>query len=414
MKKLFSNKYLRSALLILAGILLGWLIFHSSAKPATKIANQATPKAEIIWTCSMHPQIRMHSPGKCPICGMELIPLKGNNSSNADSGTIHMSKEALQLAQVQTSTVTIQKAVKEIRLYGKIQADERLLQTQTANISGRIEKLMVNFTGDRITKGQVLALVYSPELINAQQELLEAAKNKRDQAEIYDAAREKLIQLKLTQAQIEEIEVRGRVQNNFEIVSTTTGIVSDKRVNTGDYISKGATLFDIADLSNVWVIFDAYESDLQFIKIHDKISFSLEAFPGKKFNGTVFFIDPAIDPVTRIARVRVETSNLSSLLKPEMFATGILKASLDEYAGKIVIPSSAVLWTGKRSIVYIKTKYTDEDIFKLREIELGPSLGNSYIVLTGLKEGEQIVTQGAFSVDAASQLEGKPSMMNQK
>jgi membrane fusion protein, copper/silver efflux system len=159
-------------------------------------------------------------------------------------------------------------------------------------------------------------------------------------------------------------------------------------------------------------MFDAYESDLQFIRLNDNINFTFEAIAGKNFSGKVFYIDPVIDPVTRVAKVRVEMSNPEGKLKPEMFATGNLMASLDGYEGKLIIPNSAILWTGKRSIVYVKQPDSNEPIFKLREVELGPSLGNSYVIISGLAEGEEIVTQGAFNVDAASQLAGKSSMMN--
>ena len=130
------------------------------------------------------------------------------------------------------------------------------------------------------------------------------------------------------------------------------------------------------------------------------------------FTGNIIFIDPVIDPVTRVSKVRVEINNQSGKLKPEMFATGIVNANLAEYQNNFIIPRSAVLWTGKRSIVYVKQNGTEESIFKVREIGLGPMLGNSYVVTDGLSEGEEIVTQGTFSVDAAAQLEGKPSMMN--
>ena len=176
-------------------------------------------------------------------------------------------------------------------------------------------------------------------------------------------------------------------------------------------MAEGSELFKIADLSKVWVMFDAYESDLPFLNIGEKVTFSLQAIPGKDFSGNIIFIDPVIDPVTRVAKVRVETSNESGKLKPEMFATGIVSTTLNEYRNNMVIPKSAVLWTGKRSIVYVKQP-GDEPIFKLREIGLGPMLGNSYVVTDGLAEGEEIVTNGTFSVDASAQLEGKPSMMN--
>jgi membrane fusion protein, copper/silver efflux system len=159
-------------------------------------------------------------------------------------------------------------------------------------------------------------------------------------------------------------------------------------------------------------LFDAYESDLPFLAIGDKIDFSFQALPGLTFSGKIKFIDPVIDPVNRVARVRVEINNPDGKLKPEMFATGIVKSNSEEYRNKLVIPRSAVLWTGKRSVVYVKLSGFEESVFKMREIELGPQLGDSYIVADGLNEGEEIVSQGAFSIDAAAQLDGKPSMMN--
>ncbi len=183
-------------------------------------------------------------------------------------------------------------------------------------------------------------------------------------------------------------------------------------MNNGDHVDQGTVLFDVTDLSHVWIMFDAYESDLPFIKTGDRLTFTIQALPGINFTGRIIFIDPVIDPVTRVAKVRVEINNESGRLKPEMFATGIVKANLDQYRNKLVIPRSAVLWTGTRSIVYVKQPDINEPVFKIREIELGPSLGNSYVVVNGLNEGEEIVTNGTFSVDAAAQLEGKPSMMN--
>jgi len=411
MNKIFSNQIFRSSVLIAIGLFLGWVVFHSPEK-VLETHNHATEetKAEI-WTCSMHPQIRMDKPGKCPICAMDLIPLVQSGTSGMDPAAVHLTKESAQLANVLTTIVSTQNPVKELRLYGKVQADERLLKNQVAYIPGRIEKLMVNFTGEMIRKGQPLALIYSPELVTAQQELLETAKTRQAQPEIYEAAKEKLRQWKLTDKQIAEIENSGKVQANMEVESTASGIVTARRVNNGDYVSQGSVLYEVSDLSHVWILFDAYESDLPFLKKGDKVDFSIQALPGAAYSGTIMFIDPVIDPVNRVAKVRLEMSNPGAKLKPEMFATGIVKSNLAEYKDKLVIPRSAVLWTGKRSIVYVKQS-GDEPIFKIREIELGPQLGNSYVVIDGLKDGEEIVTQGAFSVDAAAQLEGKPSMMN--
>ncbi|MDP1622213.1 MAG: efflux RND transporter periplasmic adaptor subunit [Bacteroidales bacterium] len=411
MKVILFNKYLLFGMFAMAGLFIGWLLFHSSGKVDEKHEHTTEEVQSTIWTCAMHPQIRMDAPGDCPICGMELIPLN-NNPAAIDPEAIQLTKEAAQLANVLTSVVTRQKPVKEVRLYGKVQADERLLQNQVAHIPGRIEKLMVNFTGETVKKGQTLALIYSPELVTSQQELLEASKSKVTQPEIYEAAKEKLRLWKLTDDQISAIERSGSVQTNFEVVSTASGIVLSRRVNNGDYISQGTVLYDLADLSTVWVMFDAYESDLPFLKTGDKLTFTIQAMPGQNYTGKIIFIDPVVDAATRVSKVRVEINNQTGKLKPEMFATGIVHANMTDFKDKMVIPRSAVLWTGKRSIVYVKQPDSDEPVFKIREIGLGPMLGNSYIVADGLLEGEEIVTQGTFSVDAAAQLEGKPSMMN--
>lgn len=411
MQKILLNKNIRYGLFLVVGLFLGWVFFHTSPRVEEGHDHSAEEHKSEVWTCSMHPQIRMDKPGKCPICAMDLITVNQSGGASVDPSAIHFTKEAAQLANVLTSVVSSQKPVKELRLYGKVQADERLLQSQVAYISGRIEKLLVNFTGETVRKGQALAIIYSPELVTAQQELLETAKTKQLQPEIYEAAKEKLYQWKLTENQITAIENSGKVQANMEVQSTANGIVTARRVNNGDYVSQGSVLYEVSDLSRVWVLFDAYESDLPFLKKGDMVEFNIQALPGSAYSGKIVFIDPIIDPVNRVAKVRVEIVNSGGKLKPEMFATGSVKSNLDEYNDKMVIPRSAVLWTGKRSIVYVKQP-GDDPIFKMREIGIGPMLGNSYVVTDGLAEGEEIVTEGAFSVDAAAQLEGKPSMMN--
>lgn len=409
---MMKQKILFISIALFAGLFIGWLIFYPSGR-ASDNADKLTEETDAkVWTCAMHPQIRMHEPGKCPICGMDLIPLSTAGSSSMDPDAVTMSKEAAALANVLTSVAGRHQPVKEIRLYGKVQADERHLQSQVAHIPGRIETLNVNFTGEPVSEGQILAKIYSPELVNAQQELLEAAKEKLSQTSIYEAAREKLKQWKVTDNQISAIEESGITQSTVDIVSNSNGIVTNRRVNTGDYVSQGTVLFEIADLSKVWILFDAYERDLQFLKKGESVSFTFQSLPGIKYSGNIAFIDPVIDPVTRVSKVRVEAGNQSGKLKPEMFATGIVTSALEGYSDKLVIPRSSVLWTGKRSVVYVKQPSTDQLVFKMREIELGPLLGEAFIVMSGLSEGEEVVTSGAFSVDAAAQLEGKASMMN--
>lgn len=409
------NKYLTYSLLLIAGLSLGWLLFHD---PGRKDQNHEhvgqtveEPEEHTIWTCSMHPQIRMDKPGDCPICGMDLIPVSQSGSVSVDPDAVHFSREAAQLANVMTSVVSRQKPVKQVRLYGRVQVDERLLQSQVAHVPGRIERLNVNFTGETVRQGQALAEIYSPELITAQQELLQTYAARELRPQLYEASRERLKQWKITGEQIDEIERSGKITSTVKVYSNTSGTVVTRNVNAGDYVSQGTVLYGIADLSRVWILFDAYESDLPFIEKGREVKFTLQALPGKEYSGNISFIDPVIDPVTRVARLRVEVPNRSGELKPEMFVTGIISSHPDEFSDNLAIPRTAVLWTGKRSIVYVKQP-GDEMIFKMREVELGPVLGDSYIVTGGLGEGEEIVTNGTFSVDASAQLEGKPSMMN--
>jgi membrane fusion protein, copper/silver efflux system len=410
-KKIISNKYITGTLLVLAGLLLGLVIFHGPHNEKASQEQTTDENKKTIWTCAMHPQIRMDHPGKCPICGMDLIPLL-KNTAPVNPDAVVMTEEGIKLAEVQTSIVSRQKPVKTIQLYGKIQADERLIQTQPAHIPGRIEKLFVNFTGEEVRQGQAIAQIYSPELVTAQKELMEALKMKEMQPGLLDATRAKLRQWKFTDSQIADIEDSGATKTVFDVYATVSGIVINKSVSVGDYVSQGAPLYEIADLSYVWALFDAYETDLPWIRKGDRINFTLQSQPGKEFTGKVSFIDPVINPQTRVASIRLEIPNRGNILKPDMFATGKLTAHLATLGNSLVIPQTSVLWTGTRSVVYVKLADSKEPTFIMREITLGPSLSNSFVVTDGLMEGEEIVTNGTFSVDASAQLEGKPSMMN--
>lgn len=422
--EILRKKQIIYTLFALGGLFVGWLLFSRPSAPVSHSGEGVEHHHEGhghdlvqdesgVWTCSMHPQIRMDKPGKCPICSMDLIPLKKNAGSDAniDPSAIQLSDEAMALADVQTTRVSRENPVKTVRLYGKIATDERSQQSQTAYVGGRIEKLDVEFTGESVRAGQTLATIYSPELFTAQQELLQAVS--MQQPQLVQAAREKLRLWNMTEAQIDEIQKSGKASPTVEIKANTSGIVTAKRVNRGDYISQGVVLFDIANLSRVWAMFDAFEVDLPFLNKGDRVEFTLPAFPGKKFSGRISFVDPIINATTRTARVRVDVANPGLELKPEMYATAEVDAPLKGYKDMIVVPQTAVLWTGKRSIVYVRQPDTSIPTFQLREVELGPSLGGAYVVIKGLSDGEEIVTDGVFSIDASAQLEGKQSMMNE-
>jgi Cu(I)/Ag(I) efflux system membrane fusion protein len=398
---------------LFVGLLLGWFFFGGS-KNTTVDEHQHDSEmvGETIWTCSMHPQIRQNEPGDCPICGMELIPLESDDSSELDPMAISMSPTAMQLANVATAIVGKTKPVKSVRLNGKVKADERSVYSQSSHIPGRIEKLMVNFTGEYVNKGQVIASIYSPDLVNAQEELFEARKIVETEPLLFNSAKEKLKNWKLTDKQIAQILESGVVKEELPILADISGYVTEKKVNLGDYVMKGMAIYEIANLNNVWILFDVYESDMAWVKKGDAVNFTVQSLPGESFKGKISYIDPVIDPMTRVAKARVEINNSGLKLKPEMFVSGTVEAELPIKSEAIIVPKTSVMWTGQRSVVYIKNTTAKGVNFMMRDVTLGPALGDGFVVNDGLQEGEEIAINGTFSIDASAQLAGKPSMMN--
>ena len=401
---------------LIVGLLAGWVFFHSGNKvPGETTAEHQHSEAEAtIWTCSMHPQIRQDKPGNCPICGMELIPLSTleNESGNFNPDELSMTPAAASLADVQTLRVVKGTPVRDLFLQGKVEPDERNIAELTARFGGRIEKLLVNYTGQNVTKGQKLATIYSPGLVAAQKELLEAEATRETRPALYSAARTKLKLWDLSDEQISGIEREGKPRLYFDVLSPISGTVMMRHVALGDYIKEGSALFRVIDLSKIWVMFDAYESDLPWIKLGDRAVFSAQSLPGESFSGRVSYIDPFINNKTRVSKVRVEMNNPGIRLKPGMFVNGRLHSDISGGVDKIMIPRSAVLWTGERAVVYVKVPDRPSPTFLYREIVLGPEAGNFYVVSSGLEEGEEIAVNGVFRIDAAAQLAGLPSMMN--
>lgn len=287
------------------------------------------------------------------------------------------------------------------------------MYAQTTHIPGRIEQLTINFTGETVSRGQQLAQVYSPDLMTAQEELLQAFRIKESQPELYEAAKQKLRNWRISESSIQKIISTQKPIQRFSITADVSGVVTEKKANLGDYVDRGIALYEIADLSSVWVLFDVYEADMAWVKKGDKVNYTIASLPGESFEGVVSFVDPFINPETRVATARVEVKNTNGMLKPEMFATGLVipkQAYIQE--SQVIVPKSAVLWTGERSVIYVKKEVDEMMHFELREVTLGASLGENYVVKNGLQLGEEVVVNGTFTVDAAAQLAGKPSMMN--
>mgnify|MGYP001813257140 FL=1 len=373
-----------------------------------------------VWTCSMHPQIRLPEAGKCPICFMDLIPVEQGAGDDLGDRQLAMSESAVKLAEIETRPVERRPAEAVLRAVGSVAFDETRMSEITSWVPGRIEKLLVNFTGAAVRRGDPLAEVYSPSLVSAQEELVQAKRvydaapeGDRSALSTLNAAREKLRQYGLTSAQISAVEKDGRASRQIVTYAPSSGVVVDLAVKEGQYVKTGSTLMRIADLSKVWVILRVFQSDLPLIRPGQKVSFSSTALPGETFPGEVVFVDPVLDPKTMTAGVRAVASNEEGSLRPDMFVSGEIFVPLGaDGIDPLVIPATAPMLTGKRAVVYVRLPGIDEPVFEGRVVVLGAKAGDSYVVLSGLEEGELVVVNGAFKIDSELQIRAQASMMN--
>ena len=405
----------------MGGLLFGYLLFGGgSSEPQSMeehIAETHTnAEGNVVYTCSMHPQVREDEPGDCPICGMELIPaneLGEDNASTQNPNAVKISQAAMALADIQTTEVRKEIPVQETRLPGKVVVNQNLVSNITAHFPGRVRELYVDFTGDYVRKGQRLASIYSPELITAQRELLETARFKEQNPRLYESARRKLMLWEFPEETIDQIERSGEVMQELDFFAPVSGYVSDISISREDHISEGMVMYRIADLSKVWIEFEAYETVIGRLSKGDEVAFQVSSLGGQTFKGEVNFIEPFLNADSRTVKVRVTTENPNTRMKPGMFAEGVISSGSNQ-TERMLIPRSAVMWTGKRSIVFVDVSEGDKPAFEAREVILGQRAGNDYVIESGLEVGEQVVTNGTFKVDAAAQLSDKLSMMNRE
>ena len=477
-KKVTYRKLFKIVAIVIVAFLAGYFfkLFSQQSPPATlnKHPSQQAAVEGTVWTCSMHPSIRQPKPGKCPICFMDLIPIKVGSVTDAGSRQLVVSEEAAKLMEIETAAVQRKFVAVEVRMVGKIDFDETRVKNITAWVPGRIDRLYVDFTGITVNKGDHMVELYSPQLISAQAELLQASKAagsintessdliKRTTSATLQAAREKLRLLGLTDEQIDKIEGSGKPATHITIYSPMSGVVVQKNAAEGMYVDTGMPIYTVADLSRLWVKLDAYESDLVWIRYGQEVEIITEAYPGEIFKGKITFIDPILNDKTRTVKLRVNVDNSQGKLKPQMFVRAVVNSNVaeggkvmaPEMAGKwicpmhpdivkdapgscdicgmdlvtteslgyvkvdtlaqapLVIPASAPLITGKRAVVYVRLPNTEKPTYEGREITLGPRAADYYIVESGLAEGELVVTKGNFKIDSALQIQAKPSMMN--
>src|SRR5690554_1924004 len=297
------------SLALVLGLVGGYVIFGGGNK-TTSHDHAGEAAVDQMWTCSMHPQIMQPEPGDCPLCGMDLIPAEaGADGLGVDE--IRMTKNAMALANIQTMVVGSASEMEgnALLLSGKIMPNEEANAVQASYFEGRIEKLNVSITGEQIRKGQLLATIYAPALVAAQQELLSASAMKETQPALYQAVRNKLKMWKLTDKQIDDIENSGKVREYFPVYATVSGTVTEKLVDEGDYVSQGQPIVKVSNLSTVWAMFDAYENQIAQLKVGQKVTVTTNAYPGKEYDATIAFIDPSLNVQSRTVSVRATLNN---------------------------------------------------------------------------------------------------------
>jgi membrane fusion protein, copper/silver efflux system len=404
--------------LVILAFVLGVLVRGGDARSAQ--ADAATPAAAAqaqTYTCSMHPEIRNPGPGKCPICGMDLIPVV-SDGADEDAGprTLSLSPRAVALMQLQTVPAQRRDVEIPLRFVGKLSIDERRVVDVVVRSDSYIERLHANYTWRPVSRDEPLAELFSPEVEAAARELQVFANPASTVSTApgteagVESAVAKLRRLGVSSDQIEQMRTRGEVPRTYQISSPIDGFLSEMGGHQGHWLSEGEHLAEVTDLSNLWLNLEAYESDLQWLRPGQEAQFQVQAYPDQTFTGTVSLIVPVIDDQTRTASVRLDVPNPDGALMPGMFTSGRVRISGGQDA-PLIIPATAPLITGTRAIVYVQVPDAERPTFEGREIVLGPRAGDWYIVRDGLAEGDLVVTHGNFKLDSELQLRGRISMM---
>jgi Cu(I)/Ag(I) efflux system membrane fusion protein len=363
----------------------------------------------------MHPFILSDRPGACPICGMALVTKSSMVSSLPDNaaaslGMVSMNPTQRLMANVATAKAEGREFSLDTSAVGKVSWDERTLAAVPARFGGRIERLHVDFTGTRVVKGQPLLEIYSPDLVASQREYLLARQGverlkdspyedaRRMSSALLEAARARLKLWGVTDAQIAGLERSGEPGLASTVFSPASGVVTERLVSAGQYVAEGSPLFSIADPARVWVQAEIYETEIGRVPVGTPAVVTTEAWPGREFRGRASFVDPFLNPETRTARVRVELANPGGLLKPEMF---VRVAFRGRKGRALAVPDTAVLVTGERAMVWTEVS---PNAYEPRTVRVGHKSGGFYEVLSGLSEGETVVTSAGFLIDSESQL----------
>lgn len=437
-------------LAVVAGVVIGTALPKGGAMAA------ADDESVTDWTCSMHPQVSLPEAGACPICGMDLIP-RSQTQASPSGNTMELNEHAKALAKVETASVIRGEAIKQMQLSARIVEDPTRVRAVTVLGSGRLEQLHANYIGMPVKKGDHLAEIFSPEFSTAAAELLAASQSQPDDSLMVKSAKRKLTLLGVSPQQIDAMLRNGEVPPTYTLYCPIDGIISTSHGHEGEWFKKDQKLFEIVNLETVWLHIDAYESQLEMVYFGQPVTLTMPSFPGRSWKSTVSFIQPILNAKSRSVQVRATIENSDGVLRPNMFAYARVEAHLDAKSrviqpslkGKwispmhpeivrdepgqcpicgmdlvsgeefikqqeasadqaLLIPDTAPLVLGERAVVYVAV---GESTYEPRLVKLGHHVQDAYVVLSGLKEGEQVVKRGAFRIDSDLQIQAKPSMM---
>jgi len=365
-----------------------------------------------LWTCPMHPSVIRTEPGQCPICGMDLVPVEetktGVKSDVAGHGVVVIEPDKQQLIGVVTTRVERRPMGQTVRTVGRVVVDEQLVSHVHSKVDGWVETLYADQTGKIVRKGEPLLTIYSPELVSTQEEYLLALRSRartkdspfeevrRSGDSMVSAARERLRLWDVSEAAVARLETTGEVRKALTLYAPSGGYVMVKEVVEGMRVMPEMTLYELADLSRVWVDADVYEYEAPLVKEGMEASLTIAAQPGKTLRGKVTYVYPTVAKETRTLTARLEFENPGLALKPGMYGDVAIESPGTE---ALAIPDQAVLDSGVRKVVFVKV---DESTFVPREVRVGARASGYYPVLSGLEEGEQVVSSPNFLIDSES------------
>lgn len=356
------------------------------------------------YTCGMHPQIISDEPGICPICNMKLTPIRNGGGKE---GTVRIDATTRQNMGLVTADADYRNLDRPVYTFGEVAVPDPNVYSVTLKFDGWIERLFVNEEGEQVFVGQPLLEVYSPELVSAQKELLVALKSGSSgtMQRLAEAARSRLRNWDISDDQLESLEQTGEIKRTLIIRSPANGFVSLKNVSEGDRVGARTVLYQIVDLSDVWVTASIYEQDLPFIKVQQNAEVTIPSLPGKTFSGKLDFVSPTIDEKGQI-EIRLKLNNADFELKPAMYAEVTVSSSAG--GRRLAIPRSAVINSGVRQLVFVAT---EEDAYEPRQVVTGIVGADDFVeVVDGLQPGEQVVTSGQFLIDSETRLNEKMTM----